>query len=57
LLSVDVGLSWAFTAGVDALRLPGRAVTANQSPSYWGGIVGIKWGYRFGANQECYTPW
>lgn len=56
LLSVDSELSWGFRGDVDTLRLPGRAGTSGQSPSYWDGIIGVKGGYRFGANQEWYIP-
>jgi hypothetical protein len=56
MLSVEPELSWAFQGDVSALRLPARAGTTSQSPTNWDGIIGVKGGYRFGANQEWFIP-
>ena len=56
MLSVEPELSWAFQGDVSALRLPTRAGTTSQSVTNWDGIIGVKGGYRFGANQEWYLP-
>ena len=56
MLSVEPELSWGFQGNLSALRLPGRAGTTSRSVTNWDAIIGVKGGYRFGANQAWYLP-
>lgn len=56
LFDIQPKLSWSLYGDLGPIFVPGRSGSHNEKASVWDGIVGIKGGFRFGANREWFVP-
>jgi hypothetical protein len=57
LFDVKPKLSWSLYGDLGPTSVPSRSGGSEATASNWDGIVGVKGGYRFGANREWFVPY
>jgi hypothetical protein len=56
LFDVKPTLGWSLYGDLGPVSVPGRSGSNEQRASNWDAIIGLKGGYRFGANREWLVP-
>ncbi len=56
MFDVKPTLGWSIQGDLGSVSVPGRSGSNAQAATNWDAIVGIKGGYRFGANREWFVP-
>jgi hypothetical protein len=56
LFDVRPKLSWSLYGDLGPIPVSGRSGGSEATVSNWDGIVGLKGGFRFGANREWFVP-
>ena len=56
LFGIKPKIGYSFNGDIGPLAIPGRSGSASASVNNWDGIVGVKGGYRFGADNAWSIP-